>query len=107
MGPFDLIFDDASHVGRLTKGVLPAPDRPSEAGGGLYIFEDIAASAKLPDWPDFAPMEQIADQGNRFPSYEVGMIGVLKQLIDQVAMGSNVIHSLTFYPSMAVLRKAG
>ena len=105
-GPFDLIFDDASHVGRLTKASylhLIGHLKP----GGLYIFEDIAASTKLPDWPDYAPMEQAADRGDHFPSYDVGMIGVLKQLVDQVAVGSNVIESLTFYPSMAVLKKAG
>ena len=105
-GPFDLIFDDASHIGRLTKASylhLIGHLKP----GGLYIFEDIAASAKLPDWPDYAPMEAAADQGDRFPSYDVGMIGVLKQLVDQVAVGSNVIESLCFYPSMAVLKKVG
>ncbi len=105
-GPFDLIFDDASHVGRLTKASylhLISHLRP----GGLYIFEDIAASTALPDWPDYAPMEPRSDEGDRFPSYDTGMIGVLKQLVDQVSVGSPVIESLTFYPSMAVLRKWG
>lgn len=105
-GPFDLIVDDASHVGRLTKVSylrLIGHLKP----GGLYIFEDIAASTKLPDWPDFAPMTDAPDQGDTFPSYDIGMIGALKQLVDQVAVGSNVIESLTFYPSMAVLKKVG
>lgn len=105
-GPFDLIFDDASHVGRLTKASyqhLIGHLKP----GGLYIFEDIAASTKLPDWPDYAPMTVSSDDGDRFPSYEIGMIGFMKQLVDQVAVGSNVIESLTFYPSMAVLKKVG
>ena len=105
-GPFDLIVDDASHVGRLTKASylrLIGHLKP----GGLYIFEDIAASTKLPDWPDFAPMTEAPDQGDQFPSYNTGMIGALKQLVDQVAVGSNIIESLTFYPSMAVLKKVG
>ena len=105
-GPFDLIFDDASHVGRLTKASylhLIGHLKP----GGLYIFEDIAASTALPDWPDYAPMRTRPDEGDHFPSYDVGMIGMLKQLVDQVSVGSPVIESLTFYPSMAVLRKSG
>lgn len=105
-GPFDLIFDDASHVGRLTKASylhLIGHLKP----GGLYIFEDIAASTALPDWPDYAPMEARPDEGDRFPSYETGMIGMLKQLVDQVSVGSPVIESLTFHPSMAVLKKWG
>ena len=105
-GPFDLIVDDASHVGRLTKAsyqhlfdhLMP---------GGLYIFEDIAASVRFPDWPDYAPMTPRVDDGDRFPSYETGMIGVLKQLVDDAALGKNDIASLTFCASMAVLTKAG
>lgn len=105
-GPFDLIVDDASHIGRLTKAsyrhlfdhLLP---------GGLYIFEDIAASVRFTDWPDYAPMTAQPDQGDRFPSYETGMIGVLKQLVDDVALGKGDIASLTFHASMAVLIKAG
>ena len=105
-GPFDLIVDDASHVGRLTKASYLHLIRHLKPGG-LYIFEDIAASVSLPDWPDYAPMVENPDQGDRFPSYETGMIGVLKQLVDQAALGRREIASLSFYPSMAVLRKAG
>ena len=52
-------------------------------------------------------MTEAPDQGDQFPSYNTGMIGALKQLVDQVAVGSNTIESLTFYPSMAVLKKVG
>ena len=104
-GPFDLIVDDASHIGRLTKASfqhLFSHLKP----GGLYIFEDIAASVRFTDWPDYAPMTRPPDEGDRFPSYETGMIGVLKQLVDEAALGKNDIASLTFYASMAVLTKA-
>ena len=105
-GPFALIVDDASHVGRLTKAsYLHLIDHLKP--GGLYIFEDIAASVSLPDWPDYAPMVQKPDDGDRFPSYDTGMIGVLKQLVDHAALGRREIASLAFYPSMAVLTKAG
>ena len=104
-GPFDLIVDDASHIGRLTKASfqhLFSHLKP----GGLYIFEDIAASVRFTDWPDYAPMTRPPDEGDRFPSYETGMIGVLIQLVDDAALGKNDIASLTFYASMAVLTKA-
>ena len=104
-GPFDLIVDDASHIGRLTKASYRHLFEHLKPGG-LYIFEDIAASVRFPDWPDYAPMTKVPDQGDRFPSYDVGMIGVLKQLVDDVALGKGDIASLTFYASMAVLTKA-
>lgn len=104
-GPFDLIVDDASHIGRLTKASFQHLFSHLKSGG-LYIFEDIAASVRFPNWPDYAPMAKAPDEGDRFPSYETGMIGVLKQLVDDAALGKNDIASLTFYASMAVLTKA-
>ena len=93
-------------MGRLTKASylhLIGHLKP----GGLYIFEDITASTVLEHWPDYAPMVAEPDRGDHFPSYQTGMIGALKQLVDQVSVGSPVIESLTFYPSMAVLKKWG
>lgn len=104
-GPFDIIIDDASHVGRLTKATYGLLFRDHLKPGGLYVLEDIAASTKLPGWPDYRPMEALADEGDRFPSYDTGMIGVLKQLIDQVATGRGEIDRVEVFSSLAVIRK--
>lgn len=104
-GPFDIIIDDASHVGRLTKATFALLFRDHLKPGGLYVLEDIAASTTLPDWPDYSPMTALPDDGDRFPSYDTGMIGVTKQLIDQVATGRGDIASVEVQPSVAVIRK--
>ena len=106
-GPFDIIIDDASHVGRLTKASFGLLFRDHLKPGGLYVLEDIAASTTLPDWPDYRPMRAEPDEGHRFPSYDTGMIGVLKQVIDQVATGRGEVASVQVHPSVAVIRKRG
>lgn len=104
-GPFDIIIDDASHVGRLTKASFGLLFRDHLTPGGIYVLEDIAASTTLTDWPDYAPIEVMADEGHRLPSYDRGMIGFLKQVIDQVATGRGEIASVEVHPSLAVIRK--
>lgn len=104
-GPFDIIIDDASHIGRLTKATFGLLFRDHLKPGGLYVLEDIAASTTLPDWPDYRPMETLPDEGDRFPNYDTGMIGFTKQLIDQVATGRGDISVVEVHPSVAVIRK--
>ena len=86
-GQFDIVVDDASHVGRLSAAsfahLFPHALKP----GGYYVIEDIC-TAFLSDFPDseqFNPPEV----GNRlddrhFPSHQAGMVGVVKQLFDHV-----------------------
>lgn len=104
-GPFDIIIDDASHVGRLTKATYGMLFRDHLKAGGLYVLEDVAASTTLPDWPDYRPMTALPDEGDRFPSYDTGMIGFLKQLTDQVVRGKGEIAAIEIHPSIAVIRK--
>lgn len=106
-GPFDIIIDDASHVGRLTKATWRLLFRDHLKAGGLYVLEDIAASTTLPDWPDYAPMTPMPDAGDRFPSYDIGMIGFVKQLVDQAATGRGEVAGVEIHPSVAVIRKRG
>lgn len=104
-GPFDIVIDDASHVGRLSKATFGLLFRDHLKPGGLYVLEDIAASTTLPHWPDYRPMERAPDDGHRFPSYDTGMIGFLKQLIDLAALGQGGLASVQVHPSVAVIRK--
>ena len=86
-GQFDIIVDDASHVGRLSAAsfahLFPQALKP----GGYYVIEDIC-TAFLSDFPDseqFNPPEVGTPRGKRhFPSHQAGMVGVIKQLFDHV-----------------------
>ena len=104
-GRFDIIVDDASHVGHLTKASFGLLFRKHLKPGGLYILEDIAASTTLPEWPDYKPLQVEPDQDHRFPSYDNGMIGFLKQLVDQVATSKGEISSIEIHASVAVIHK--
>jgi hypothetical protein len=86
-GQFDIIVDDASHVGRLSASsfsyLFPRALKP----GGFYAIEDIC-TAFLPEFPDSEPfaLSEIGAQEDkrRFRSHRVGMVGVVKQLFDHV-----------------------
>lgn len=85
-GAFDLIVDDASHIGYLTKRafyyLFPRWLQP----GGHYVIEDIG-TAFLPEFPDGTsysdpPWDDASSQSRTFESHQFGMVGVVKQLID-------------------------
>ena len=88
-GAFDLIIDDASHIGYLTKRSLlylfPRWLKP----GGTYAIEDYCTGF-LPEYPDGSkfvePPAFDTSPGTRlFESHQFGMVGVVKQLIDLMA----------------------
>jgi hypothetical protein len=88
-GPFDLIIDDASHLGYLTKRsflyLFPKLLKP----GGTYAIEDFCTGF-LPEYPDGSkwvePPAYDTSSGTRlFESHQFGMVGVVKQLIDHMA----------------------
>ena len=85
-GPFDLIVDDASHIGYLTKRafcyLFPLWLKP----GGHYVIEDFG-TGMLPAYPDGeAFIEPALDDARPdtllFKSHQSGMVGLVKQLID-------------------------
>jgi 23S rRNA U2552 (ribose-2'-O)-methylase RlmE/FtsJ len=88
-GAFDLIIDDASHLGYLTKRsfqyLFPNLLKP----GGTYAIEDFCTGF-LPEYPDGSkfvePPAYDTTSGTRvFESHQFGMVGVVKQLIDHMA----------------------
>ncbi|MGA3002603.1 MAG: class I SAM-dependent methyltransferase [Acetobacteraceae bacterium] len=88
-GSFDLIIDDASHLGYLTKRsflyLFPKLLKP----GGTYAIEDFCTGF-LPEYPDGSqwvepPAFDTASGTRRFESHQFGMVGVVKQLIDHMA----------------------
>lgn len=87
-GAFDLIVDDASHLGYLTKRsftyLFPKLLKP----GGIYVIEDFG-TAYMPEYPDGSSFaEPLSDDMTSdttvFESHQFGMVGVVKQLIDHM-----------------------
>ena len=93
VGAFDLIVDDASHLGLYTKFAFWRLFTRHLRSGGLYAIEDWGAGyweghplytdGKHAD-PDIA--ERPVRFGQQFPSHLYGTGGFVKQLIDEVAM---------------------
>jgi hypothetical protein len=103
---FDIIIDDASHVGELTKTAFWHLFDNHLKPNGLYVIEDWGCSY-CRDWPDGKSLnlESYAQQklkrspfwliwlnvmrklGLKFPmrSHCYGMVGFIKQLIDEQA----------------------
>lgn len=86
-GKFDLIIDDASHIGYLSKRAFMYLFPKYLKAGGVYAVEDIGTSF-LPEFPDgvsFMDSLEAADHPSSkiFSSHQNGMVGFIKQLIDQ------------------------
>jgi hypothetical protein len=110
-GGFNVIIDDASHVGVVSARSLQALFGEHLRPGGLYLIEDWQTGyIPYPAWPDGAAYrdrldadtlsETAAASGGsangssgsggdaRMPSHDAGMVGLVKRLIDHVAAAS-------------------
>ena len=104
---FDIIIDDASHIGEKTKGTFWHLFDHHLKPGGLYAIEDWG-TGYLDDFPDgrkFQPKPSIRTRVRSllprrlrkkmkvpFPCHSYGMVGFVKELVDEqgardVAMG--------------------
>ena len=102
-GGFDVIIDDASHVGTTTARSLQVLFEEHLRPGGLYVIEDWG-TGYLPYWYDGGPVaEQVAattlDRSPAVmrpgvnapiphPSHDLGMVGIVKRLVDHVGRGT-------------------
>lgn len=85
-GPFDIIIDDASHLGYLTARsfayLFPTRLKP----GGTYVIEDICTAFNSGgdfDATEYCPAEiGLPGMPRVFPSHQHGMVGLVKQLFD-------------------------
>lgn len=103
---FDIIIDDASHIGELTRTtfwhLFPHHLKP----GGLYAIEDWG-TGYFDDFPDgrrFDPKPSILDP---FPSHSHGMVGFIKELVDEqcagsIALGRNEEFRLSNFESLLI-----
>ncbi|MHB8689893.1 MAG: class I SAM-dependent methyltransferase [Solirubrobacteraceae bacterium] len=96
---FDVIIDDASHVGELSARSLKALYGPHLRPGGLYVIEDWG-TGYVTSWPDGAQLaspvgvEQLdtLTDGHRFESHDSGLVGLIKRLVDHTAALTLSVH---------------
>jgi hypothetical protein len=131
-GGFDVIVDDASHIGVTTARSLQVLYSEHLRAGGIYVIEDWG-TGYLPDWQDGGHMALPLDVTQLdsaskplqlgvaapipMPSHDIGAVGVVKRLIDHVASGTVrygqpdvvgevlAIDSMTVWDGILVLRK--
>jgi SAM-dependent methyltransferase len=109
---FDLIIDDASHVAALTRRSFWHLFEHHLKPGGLYVIEDWG-TGYWSDWPDgaaaagasgwpviFGPVVRRLRQkgGVRYPSHDFGMVGFVKELIDEQGAGDLTRRTLRGTP---------
>lgn len=128
---FDVIIDDASHIGSLTRTAFWHLFEHHLKPGGLYVIEDWG-TGYWNDWPDgkaFRPRSSLhaaflkvlttlrlaADTAH---SHNYGMVGLIKELVDEqgaadltrggwkgVATRTSKFASMTIEPSLVFVRK--
>jgi hypothetical protein len=131
---FDVVIDDASHVGITTARTLQIMYMTHLRPGGLYCIEDWG-TGYLPDWHDGGPLaapldSQFLDSATTpmdaevaksvvMPSHDSGVVGLIKRLIDHTASGTIGfaqsdavgdalgIESMTIWDGVVALRKPG
>jgi 23S rRNA U2552 (ribose-2'-O)-methylase RlmE/FtsJ len=109
---FDIIIDDASHVGLLSKASFDFLFPRALVSGGLYFIEDYG-TGYMADFYDGAKFQRSQTSGNAkvFPSHQNGMVGWVKQLIDEMHGGAISdaaplpIGAAYFWPSIAMLER--
>jgi hypothetical protein len=105
---FDIIIDDASHLGLKSKASFAHLFLHGLKPGGRYFVEDIAAPF-LQGWADGE--RWIRPPAESLESYQSGLMGFLKQLIDEMAVTAAKLESpfpiaeIKFYPNMCVIGK--
>jgi hypothetical protein len=82
----DLVVEDASHIGYLSKLTFDALF-PLLRSGGAYFIEDWG-TGYWDSWPDGSRFQRLLAEPHdgsipkRFPSHDFGMVGFVKSLVD-------------------------
>jgi hypothetical protein len=132
-GGFDIVIDDASHVAHSTRASFWHLFRHHLKGGGIFSIEDWGTGywdawpdGRHYDWHadsplrnDWSPGPPPRQQKVEYPSHQFGMVGMVKELVDEVARdditrndpadverGPSLIASLEILAGVAVIRKA-
>src|SRR5579885_1973960 len=129
---FDIIIDDCSHLAKPTKAAFWHLFDNHLKPGGIYCIEDWA-TGYWAWWPDGRSIVPEPDTERRMPSHDAGMVGFLKQLIDEfhpgisdatpealaaalaemqsgsgqeIGQGTSKFASMALYPGICVITKA-
>jgi len=102
---FDIVIDDCSHIGALAKASFWYLFENHLKPGGYYIIEDWG-TGYMSGWPDGRGIIVEPDTRERMPSHDAGMVGFIKQLVDEVHAGPAKFASMTVHPGVCVIRKA-
>lgn len=109
---FDIIIDDASHMGEYTKKSFWYLFENHLKSGGIYAIEDWP-TGYYEDWPDGKSLDftqytkdKVEISKVPFPNHSYGMVGFVKQLVDEQAAGdvtkfSNV-HRFSKFSSIQI-----
>ncbi|MFL6552116.1 MAG: hypothetical protein ACJ8LV_02000 [Chthoniobacterales bacterium] len=84
---FDIIIDDASHIGELSKTTFWHLFHHHLKPGGLYAIEDWG-TGYLDDFPDGKRFDPKPSTLDPFPCHSHGMVGFVKELVDEQCAGS-------------------
>jgi hypothetical protein len=79
---FDIIIDDCSHIAKLAKVSFWHLFNNHLKPDGIYCIEDWA-TGYWGWWPDGRSVVTEPDAERRMPSHDAGMVGFLKQLMDE------------------------
>lgn len=130
---FDIIIDDASHLGHLAAASFAHLFDDHLVPGGIYCLEDWG-TGYWSDWPDGEPMPSPSERlkgfrdapvyppfdrdagQHRIASHEAGMVGFTKFLMDLMSapdvsprpdpLPPRTIESISLHLGVAVIRKA-
>ncbi len=118
---FDIIIDDASHIGSYSQATFEALF-PKLKSGGIYIVEDWG-TGYWNDWPDGGIFEKFTATPlpgaitKRLPSHDFGMVGFVKSLVDLVHIDSirhgwktesiftSTVEYVHYYPGVVIVKK--
>ena len=121
---FDIIIDDASHIGVLTKIAFWHLFDKHLKPGGLYVIEDWG-TGYWDDFPDGKSFDldvysrKILLPKSSWPCHSYGMVGLVKQLIDEQGASdvtrkgyqgkperASKFGNMVFTPSIVFIKKA-
>jgi cephalosporin hydroxylase len=119
---FDIIIDDASHMGELTKRSFWYLFDNHLKHGGIYAIEDWP-TGYFEDWPDGKALDFDSYKKDTveitkipFPNHSYGMVGFVKQLVDEQAAGDvtkfskprrySKFDNIIFTPAIVFVKKA-
>jgi len=114
---FDIVIDDCAHIAKLAKASFWHLFDNHLKAGGVYCIEDWG-TGYWPTWPDGGRLVVQPDSGRRMPSHDVGMVGFVKQLIDELSAPeiregvdapegrASKFSEMQLYDSVCVVKKA-